>query len=192
MVHTLAYPVDVAAGGDPGGVLAHRLAAALLFWATGRTADLASTVAALARDLRRHPDTAPPAEPDTVAGVVEQVPGVRFAAVLAALVPGPATRTALLTEILNEARFAADPVAAHLAQWEPVIARIVAAASGDHHAAHDLEPTLDELAATADWAALVAVLRRITAGERGLDLLDSLDDMDTAIARAVLARLAAH
>jgi hypothetical protein len=41
-----------------------------------------------------------------------------------------------------------------------------------------------------DWAALVAVLRRILAGERDESLLDGLDPIDTAIAGETLTRLA--
>ena len=41
-----------------------------------------------------------------------------------------------------------------------------------------------------DWAALIAVLRRILGGERGEGLLDGLDPVDTAIAGQILTRLA--
>jgi hypothetical protein len=71
-----------------------------------------------------------------------------------------------------------------------VIEAAVAAAGGDQDIASELEPTFDEYGATADWAALVAVLRRIIAGERDTALLDGLDAIDTAIAQAVLTRLA--
>jgi hypothetical protein len=46
------------------------------------------------------------------------------------------------------------------------------------------------MARTQDWAALVAVLRRIIGGETDASLLDGLDQIDTAIAAQVLARLA--
>src|SRR5512135_3004802 len=42
---------------------------------------------------------------------------------------------------------------------------------------------------TSDWAALVTVLRRILAGERGEQLLAELDAVDTEIARETLHRL---
>jgi hypothetical protein len=78
----------------------------------------------------------------------------------------------------------------HLRQWEPYIAATVAAAGGDADAAARLAPALDRLAQEQDWAALVAVLRRIIGGERGDSLLDGLDAIDTAVAGQVLTRLA--
>jgi hypothetical protein len=50
---------------------------------------------------------------------------------------------------------------------------------------------LDQHAETSDWAALVAVLRRILGGERDPGLLDGLDAIDTAIAAELLTRLGA-
>ena len=67
---------------------------------------------------------------------------------------------------------------------------IAAACRGDQNAAAGLAPFLDEQAKQPDWAALVAVLRRILEGERGDALLDGLDPIDTAIARETLTRLA--
>jgi hypothetical protein len=85
---------------------------------------------------------------------------------------------------------AQDAIQDQLRQWEPVITLTVATAAGDAEAAAELGRGLDELAQQHDWAALVAVLRRILGGERGADLLDGLDEIDTAIAGQVLARLA--
>jgi hypothetical protein len=81
-------------------------------------------------------------------------------------------------------------VVEYLEEWAPVIDAVVAAAGGDQTAAGELAPVLDQLGARADWAALVAVLRRILDGERGDTLLDGLDEVDTAIAAEVLTRLA--
>ena len=83
-----------------------------------------------------------------------------------------------------------DGIARHLERWDPVITDVAAACQGDQDAAAKLGPFLDELAKEPDWAALVAVLRRILSGERGENLLDSLDPVDTAIARQTLALLA--
>jgi len=49
---------------------------------------------------------------------------------------------------------------------------------------------LDLLAQEQDWAALAAVLRRITEGDRDDRLLEGLDTVNAAIAGEVLARLA--
>ena len=42
------------------------------------------------------------------------------------------------------------------------------------------------MAQEADWRNLVAILRRIMAGERGVELAQGLDPVDTAIVRRVL------
>jgi hypothetical protein len=71
-----------------------------------------------------------------------------------------------------------------------VLEGVVAAASGDQQAAAELEPVLAEQAKDPDWAALVEVLRRIIAGERGEQLTEGLDPIDTAITTETLRRLA--
>ena len=79
-----------------------------------------------------------------------------------------------------------DNIKQHLQKWEPVIAATVAVAAGNAEAT-ELGPVLDHFAQQEDWAALVAVLRRILDGERGDGLLDGLDPIDTAIASQILA-----
>lgn len=54
----------------------------------------------------------------------------------------------------------------HLDQWEPVISSLVAAARGDTVADQALDLVLASLGEHADWRQVVAVLRRIRAGER--------------------------
>ena len=79
-------------------------------------------------------------------------------------------------------------------QWLPVISDIVAAASGEREVSAELNRLLDQLAGTSDWAALVAVLRRILAGERDPSQLtadlSAMDAIDSAIVDQVLAGLA--
>jgi tetratricopeptide (TPR) repeat protein len=82
------------------------------------------------------------------------------------------------------------PAATVPEDWEPVIAAVVAAASGDTDTAADLDPVLTDLQDNPDWSTLVPVLRRILAGERGPDLLTGLDPVDTAIAGRTLDALA--
>ena len=74
-------------------------------------------------------------------------------------------------------------------RWEPIIARVVAAAHGDPQAARAVEPHLRALKDHKDWAVLVAVLRRVMAGERGDGLLAGLDLVDTAIVWRTLEAL---
>jgi hypothetical protein len=176
------------AAGQPGrDVLAHRLAAALFCQATGRTADYAAAVGALADDLRRYRDSAPPIDVDQLTAVVQQVDGVRFADMFTALVPNPDHRAALYTELLEAAHQAVGPIAQTLQQWAPIIAAVAAAAHGDQQAATELKPLLVDLAADPDWAALAATLRRIIGGDRDpATLTAGLDEIDIAIVTAVL------
>lgn len=79
---------------------------------------------------------------------------------------------------------------AHIrAQWEPVIQGILAACQGNAEAAAAVTPILDEIGQKDDWRELVAVLRRILAGERDASLLAGLDEVDTLIAGDVLRGL---
>ncbi|MBK6763416.1 MAG: hypothetical protein IPG68_09145 [Micrococcales bacterium] len=86
----------------------------------------------------------------------------------------------------------ADPVAQTLQLWEPVLAGAAQIASGNADTAtqEEVYGLLDNLSATDDWSALVAVLRRIIDGERSTELLTGLDHrVDTAIATELLNRL---
>ena len=75
-------------------------------------------------------------------------------------------------------------------QWNDVIHVVVAACEGNAQAASALEPFFDEMSQKDDWRNLVAVLRRILAGERDpLALLPGLDDTDVVIAGDVLRGL---
>jgi hypothetical protein len=77
----------------------------------------------------------------------------------------------------------------HLDQWEPVISSLVAATRGDTVADQALGLVLASLGEHADWQQVVAVLRRIRAGERDPALVMGLDPIDTAIVRRALAAL---
>ena len=182
-------------GGDRAGQRAHRLAAALIFRLTGMTHDLADTRRALAAELRQGDAAGADGLPGTLAEVVrvaELTDGVRLGALIAALQPDRATADPDLAQILREAADLPpdDGIATSLAAWAPVIAAVAAACRGDQDAAAKLGSFLDKQAKQPDWAALIAVLRRILDGERGDTLLDGLDAIDTAIAREALTRLA--
>ncbi len=179
------------AGGDPGLVVAHRLAAALLRYQTGE-GRLATTLRSLAGDLAGFGEQAVPGSFAALCARVGQVEGVRLAELLAGLSGPAADGDAALAEVLCLARdlpaTPANPGQGVLDRWAPVIDAAAAAAGGDPKAAEALAPLLAELDTT-DWAALAGVLRRILQGERGGQLLDGLDPADTAIVTVLLGRL---
>jgi tetratricopeptide (TPR) repeat protein len=182
------------AGGDRAGQRAHRLAAALIRWLTGLTYALANTQRALAAEMRQ--DGAAKPLPATVAEVVrvaEETDGVRLGDLLAVLQPDAQAVEDALAEILRAAAALPpdedDGISGQLEQWEPVIDAVAAGCGGDQDAAAELGPLLDDMAEDQDWAALAGVLRRILGGERGEELVDGLDPVDTAIVREVLGRI---
>jgi hypothetical protein len=181
-------------GADPAAARAHRLAAALLFQLSGMIHELATTSRALARELRQDADREDLAGAiDEVIRVAEQTEGVHLDQLITALQPDRQAAANALAEILRGADTdpGQDPaIQDHLQQWEPYIAATVAAAGGNPEAAAQLAPVLDQLAQDQDWAALAAVLRRITGGDRDDSLLEGLDPVDTAITGQVLTRLA--
>jgi hypothetical protein len=191
--NNLAYYL-LKAGSDPSAQRAHRLAATLIRQLTGMTHELAGNLMALAGELRAADRQDLPGTVPEVIAVAEQTEGVKLGELITALAPDPQDAAAALTQILDTAASITTgqdaAIQQQLQQWEPVIADTVAAAGGDRDAAAALGPELDDLAERRDWAALVAVLRRILDGERGEDLLDGLDSVDTAIASQVLVRLA--
>ncbi len=85
----------------------------------------------------------------------------------------------------------AEAALAHLRQqWAPVIGAVVAVAQAGAPVPADLDAFLDQMGDTDDWRALVAVLRRILAGERDPErLLPGLDATDTLIVGEVLRGL---
>jgi tetratricopeptide (TPR) repeat protein len=180
-------------GSDPAAQRAHLLAAALICQLTGMTYDLDQLCARLARELGEADQSRLPGTLQEVITVAEHTEGVRLGELITALAPNPQAASAALAQILDTA--ASMPtgqdagIQRHLKQWEPIIAAAVAAVGGDHDAAAQLGPFLDGLAESQDWAALVTVLRRILDGERGQQLLEGLDPVDTAVAGQVLASL---
>lgn len=81
------------------------------------------------------------------------------------------------------------PLQRHLDEWEPVISGLVAAHRGDTAADQALDLVLASLEQHADWRQLVAVLRRIRAGERDATLASGLDPIDTAVVQRALDAL---
>jgi tetratricopeptide (TPR) repeat protein len=75
-------------------------------------------------------------------------------------------------------------------QWAPVVDAVVMVAQDGAPVPPDLAAFLDRMGASDDWRVLVAVLRRILAGERDpAALLPGLDATDTVIAADVLQGL---
>lgn len=184
-------------GEDRAGQRAHRLAAALIRHLSGMAHELARTVHVLASEVRADGgvDVSLPSTVAQVVTVAELTEGVRLAALLAALKPDPAIVEAALAEILRTAATLPpgdskpDP-APHVEKWRPVIAAITTACQPGQAAPQELLQFLNEQATSQEWSALVAVLRRIVAGERAeADLLTGLDEIDTAIVRETLSRI---
>ncbi|MGH3980707.1 MAG: hypothetical protein ACRDRZ_17190, partial [Pseudonocardiaceae bacterium] len=196
--HNLASFLSRAPAGDRAEQRAHRLAAGLLGHLTGDVHRRTEGLRMLGTELRRetgHPDT--PALPTTLAEVTSLADagdGVRFGDLLAALCPDPDTADQALTDLLATAAALPDQPAEHtvdhhLTWWEPVIAAVAAAATTGHTPT-DLTERIDQLADSTGWAAVVAALRRVLAGDRDREqLLDGLDDVGTAILTATLDRL---
>jgi tetratricopeptide (TPR) repeat protein len=185
----------LSSGSEPTVARAHLLAAALLCQLTGMTHELGLASRALAVHLRLVADRDDlPGSIDEVIRLAEQTEGVYLDRLITALQPDRLAVADALAEILRAAASSShgqDPaIQDQIQQWEPVIAATVAAAGGDSDATAQLAPVLDELAQDSDWAALIAVLRRVIDGERDDSLLQGLDPVDTAIADQVLARLA--
>jgi hypothetical protein len=177
----------------PDLIVAHRLAAALLDRATGRSRHL-TTVRSVARELARYGDGALPEDVDDLAERVGGVPGVYFGDLFSALVPDRTVQEALLAETIAAARDAHDEADASIVQlveqWAPVIESVVDAAHGDPQATEQLSPAFDYMAATPYLAAVGGAVRRILAGERdAAALVEGLDPGHTAIVSAILERL---
>ena len=73
-----------------------------------------------------------------------------------------------------------------------LVAAVVAAARGDQEVAAALEPVLTEWASDQSWTALAGVLRRILAGERDPQLLQGLEETDTAVVTTILDQLSSQ
>jgi hypothetical protein len=152
--------------------------------------ELTEILHALADELRGdtgRPDA--PALPTALSDVIRLVDvgdGVHFGDLVAALCPDlDAADQALADLLATAATLPADALSA----WEPVITAVVDAATSGHIPTK-LADHLDELGATTGWAALVAVLCRVLAGDRDREqLFAGLDDIDTAILTAVLDRI---
>ena len=176
------------------GALAHRLAVAVIRLQMG-SGYVASTAAALSAEPAGRGVGDPVPSFAQVCDEVGAIEGVELARLLEGL-PGPAGsgEEALAAVLALAAEVPAptdqDRLQQVLEHWRPLIDGVVAAARGEAEAAQAVELELDELAASPDWATLVAALRLVVAGQRDPTELEAgLDDVDRAILAAVLARL---
>jgi len=182
------------AGGDPQQIWAHHLAAAVIAYQTG-SGQLSGRLQALAGLLADEPAAAP-GEFTRVCQIVDQIPGVHLAELLARLPQRAPDGQAAMDEVLRLAHEAgAEHTAQVIAAWDPVLSALHAAISHPDPATRDAATRILNHALTTrgqypDWQALVAVLRRIHAGDRDPTLTDGLDPVDTEITRRALDLLA--
>ena len=166
--------IDLPFTGDRLGALSHSLASAIIRYQS-YSGVLHEPIRNVALDLASPGHAAPPASFAELCATVEQIPGVRFAELVAGLPTRAADGEAAFAEVLRLAREVdADEIwdlDKHVAKWEPVVSGIVAATTGDPDAAQFVEAALTDGEQQADWAALVGVLRRIISGETDEDLL---------------------
>ncbi|MEO3817930.1 CHAT domain-containing protein [Plantactinospora sp. B24E8] len=90
------------AGQPATGTVAHHLASALLDRASGRSGGYQGSVRKLRQALVTDGGAVLPADLTELTRRVEEVPGVRFGAVFAALVPEPQRRDALFAEVVDD------------------------------------------------------------------------------------------
>ncbi len=177
----------------PADAFTHRLAAALIYRLAGAGRADQSTRAA-AFDLRMFGERVTmPANVADLCSQVATVPGVDLGRLITALVPDSDTAERVFQELLTRVRtLAVEPSTGtswYLAAWDPLISALLAADVGDAGAAAALDTQLDRYQDSPDWGALAAVLRRLRAGDTESDLLNGLDEIDTAIVtRAIDAR----
>ncbi|MGH4017420.1 MAG: hypothetical protein ACRDSL_26550 [Pseudonocardiaceae bacterium] len=197
--HNLATYLSRASG-NSAEQRAHRLTTSLLNHLTGDTRELTRTLGVLAGELRT--DTSgshAPVLPTTLSEIIRLVDagdGVRVGELVGALCPDPAAAGRILADLLATAAASAHQQADQapigpghlLAAWEPIITAVGAAATNVGNPT-ELTDLLDDIATT-DWAALVAALRRVLAGDRHREqLITGLDDLGAAILTATLERL---
>lgn len=181
-------------GGDLEQVGAHRVAACVLARQIG-SGVLPDALKMLGVLLATDGDRVPRSFA-SVCALVGQAPEVDLAGLLVRLIgvrPHAADHDAAVHAVIEAAAAAESARVRQLvAEWEPVWSALHAAATDPDRvtraaAATALATFLDGLAATDEWSALVAVLRRAQAGERDADaMLHELDDVYAEIVRRAL------
>jgi hypothetical protein len=177
---------------QPDKGLPCHLAAALVRTVAGADG-VDNAVAAVVADLEAlGREAAVPAEVTELCRQAPDDTGARLIGLLRDLAPETGRAEEVFEDLLVRARDEAAPGAAYphwLAQWDPVLAAMVAARDGNQQAAARFDQTVEGCLNSPDWGALAAVLRRVRDGEGGLDLCAGLDEIDAAIAaRAIGVR----
>ncbi|HEX6933996.1 MAG TPA: hypothetical protein VF162_17775 [Streptosporangiaceae bacterium] len=172
--------------------LAHHLAGALLRTLIGNQRAGLSLRAAGSDLAQLTEDASVPVHIADLCEAVRDVPGVSLDSLLAQITDDIAAIQNALDVLLTQASAYADQglgVAGYLAAWDPVIAGLSAAATGNDQAAAVVEQHLTERQASADWGKLAVVLRAILAGEHDTRVPEGLDYIDRTIARRAQAAL---
>jgi hypothetical protein len=178
-------------GHDPRDICAHLLAAVMIDYQTD-CGGLAERLDSLGTLLAAEPDAAPSSF-DQLCHTLHQFDGVNLAELLTRLpqrAPDPDTTMAHVLHLAYQA--GAEGEQRLVAVWDPVLSALYTSLHHDdpdtrHAAADVLDQTLTPLGDEPDWQRLVAVLRRIHAGERDPDTLThGLDTTGTTITRRAL------
>jgi tetratricopeptide (TPR) repeat protein len=178
-------------GHDPRAICAHRLAVTMITYQTGG-GRLAERLNRLAELLAAEPDAAPGSF-DQLCRTLHQIDGVNLAELLLRLpqrTPDPDTTMTHVLQLAHQARTEREQQL--VAGWDPVLSALHTSLHHDdadtrQAATAALDQTLTARGDQPDWQHLVAVLRRIRAGERDPDTLThGLDTTDTTITRRAL------
>lgn len=89
----------------------------------------------------------------------------------------------------GQANTSSANIQAQVDKWNPVIGDVVSICRNGTEPSLELSQFLEKTAQTDDWKNLIAVIRRVLSGERGAELFDGLDAVDSAIVRRVLQAL---
>ncbi len=179
------HPVNVAGA-------AHLLGAALIFVVIDQLASYDETMRKSARYTGKPEIHTLPATFDTLTGVVETVPGIRFRQLVTMFTTDPAQPDALVAELATHAQRYTDgqlALPSHLNPWTQIITIVTAAANGVPDALAIIDETLNEIERVSDMTAFVAVLRHIVDGERGPSLLNDLEPRLAGITQVILHQL---
>lgn len=173
--------------------LAHSLLAVIVYRLCGEEERSRSLIHEIA-DRQHGPELLEAVSPEWLASVVGRVDGVDVT-VLERVGVDPETIAAGLAGIISVLRHneAADAAWNDTLRrrWEPAIAAVVSAVSGDRDAATALSEHLDVRELAPEWSRLVNALRLVLDGERDLPALTAgLDATDAAIVANVLDALA--
>ena len=175
---------------QPGHALVHWLAVALI-WALAGADGVKTAITWAANSLRTlgGDGAAMPIDLPDLGNRLADLVGADLQPLVRTLASDPAAAQEVFQELLTSTYEYALQIArlsSSLATWEPFMAAILAANSGNEQAAAILDAALARQKDSGQWTALVATLQRLRTGETGPGLLDGLDKWDAAIAKHAL------